>query len=54
MLGGDFDTIFEAVEMIGSAHFNFEGSLYFNSFIANASFLDIGYCGSKFTWYSIR
>lgn len=54
MVARDFNVISEARERTGRRHFNFEASLDFNNFIANASPSNNGYSGSKFTWCNNR
>lgn len=42
MIGGDFNVLSASSERIGSSHFDFNGTLEFNSFISTLSLLDIG------------
>lgn len=51
---GDFNIMPELVERIGKSDSNFEPFLDFNSFVPNASLLDIDYSGRKFSWCNNR
>lgn len=47
MVRGDFNVVVESRKRISIPYCNFETSIDFNNFIANASLSDIGYSGNK-------
>ncbi|GAV86113.1 hypothetical protein CFOL_v3_29546 [Cephalotus follicularis] len=50
LIGGDFKTISKPSEKCGGGPCSYKSMDHFNSFIANASLLEVRFLGGQYTW----